>query len=126
MLFRSAVSLWRGGCIIRAKLLTHIHAAFTSNPSIATLLVAPGIVSDLDAAQASWRRVSVLSITFGVPAPGLISALQYVDTMRRPVGSTSVIQGLRDFFGAHTYRRRDIDGVFHTLWSGDRSEIQKS
>ena len=122
----AAVQLWRGGCIIRAKLLHQIHQAFVSNPKIPSLLVAPGIVDGVNEAQPAWRRVIGLSIAAGVPAPGLTSALQYVDVMRRKPGSTNVIQGLRDFFGAHTYKRNDMAGTFHTLWSGDRSEAQKA
>ena len=122
----AAVQLWRGGCIIRAKLLTQIHAAFVADPKLPTLLAAPGIVEGINAAQPAWRRAVGTSIASGVPAPGLTSALQYVDVMRRRPGSTNVIQGLRDFFGAHTYKRNDMDGTFHTLWSGDRSEVRKA
>ena len=121
----TAIQLWRGGCIIRAKLLKQIHDAFEQDPQVPTLLAAPGIVEGVNAAQPAWRRVVGLAVASGVPAPGIAAALQYVDVMRQPVGSTNVIQGLRDFFGAHTYKRNDRDGVFHTLWSGDRTEVAK-
>ncbi len=121
----TAVSLWRAGCIIRARLLSDIHDAFTADPTIPTLLAHPGIAAGVNDAQDAWRRVVGLSVAAGVPAPGITSALQYVDVMRRPVGSTNVIQGLRDFFGAHTYRRNDVEGVFHTQWSGDRTEVAR-
>jgi 6-phosphogluconate dehydrogenase len=122
----AAVGLWRGGCIIRAKLLGQIHAAFESDPNLASLLVSPVIAPELNLAQPAWRRLVALSVTAGVPAPGITSALQYVDVMRQPIGSTNMIQGLRDFFGAHTYQRNDTAGVFHTNWSEDRSETRKS
>ena len=122
----TAIALWRGGCIIRAKLLKQIQDAFAAEPELASLLVSPIIAPQVNDAQPAWRRVVALAVAAGIPAPGIASALQYVDVMRQPVGSTNVIQGLRDFFGAHTYNRNDMDGVFHTLWSGDRSEVRKS
>ncbi len=122
----TAIALWRGGCIIRAKLLKQIHDAFATDPKLPSLMVAPAIAPEVNAAQPAWRRVVGLAVASGIPAPGIAAALQYVDVMRQPVGSTNVIQGLRDFFGAHTYKRNDADGAFHTLWSGDRSEVGKS
>ncbi len=121
----TAIALWRGGCIIRAKLLKQIRDAFAADPQLPSLMVSPSIAPELNAAQPAWRRVVSLAVLSGVPTPGIAAALQYVDVMRQPVGSTNVIQGLRDFFGAHTYQRNDMEGSFHTLWSGDRSEISK-
>jgi 6-phosphogluconate dehydrogenase len=62
-------------------------------------------------------------VELGVPTPAFSSALAYYDGFRRESGPASLIQGLRDYFGAHTYRRTDRDGVFHTLWSEDGREV---
>ena len=118
------ISLWRAGCIIRANVLTEIRDAFLADPSTPSLLVASNITPAINAAQPAWRRVVALGITAGIPMPGMSNALAAVDAVRRPVGSAGMIQGMRDFFGAHTYGRLDKPGTFHTLWSGDRSETQ--
>ena len=118
-----AISVWRAGCIIRANLLTDIRDAFEAAIDVPSLLVAPGIAPRINEAQPAWRRIIALTVSAGIPAPGLSSALTYIDTIRQPKGSTSMIQGMRDFFGAHTYERVDMPGHFHTLWSEDRSEV---
>jgi 6-phosphogluconate dehydrogenase len=119
----SVAKIWRGGCIIRARLLERIRQAYT-DPDLPTLLAAPDVGKDLADAQDGWRRVVALAATIGVPVPGFAAALAYYDTARRGRLPTALIQGLRDFFGAHTYARIDRDGIFHTLWSGDRAEVQ--
>ena len=102
---------------------TDIRDAFEAAIDVPSLLVAPGIAPRINEAQPAWRRIIALTVSAGIPAPGLSSALTYVDTIRQPKGSTSMIQGMRDFFGAHTYERVDMPGHFHTLWSEDRSEV---
>jgi 6-phosphogluconate dehydrogenase len=67
--------------------------------------------------------VVATAVTAGVPVPGLASALGYFDLVRAPRTNAALIQAQRDFFGAHTYRRTDKPGSFHTLWSEDRSEV---
>ncbi len=114
--------IWRGGCIIRARLLKQISDEYAGQ-RLSTLLVAPSIASGLGERQDAWRRVVELATTAGVPVPGFSSALAYYDTVRADRLPAALIQGLRDNFGAHTYRRTDRDGVFHTLWSDDQSEI---
>ena len=114
--------IWRGGCIIRARLLAQISDEYAAN-QLATLLVAPSISSGLAERQGAWRRVVALATTGGVPVPGFSSALAYYDTMRAERLPAALVQGLRDNFGAHTYARIDREGSFHTLWSGDRSEV---
>jgi 6-phosphogluconate dehydrogenase len=88
------------------------------------LLVDPDVAAELAKAQDSWRRVVTMAAARGVPVPGFSAALSYYDTVRSERLPAALVQGLRDFFGAHTYQRVDRDGVFHTLWSGDRSEVE--
>jgi 6-phosphogluconate dehydrogenase len=78
----------------------------------------------LEEAQDPWRRVVARAAELGIPTPAFSSSLAYYDGYRRAVGPASLIQGLRDLFGAHTYRRVDRDGAFHIRWGGDRSETQ--
>ncbi|KRF40913.1 NADP-dependent phosphogluconate dehydrogenase [Terrabacter sp. Soil810] len=117
--------IWRGGCIIRARLLAQISDEYAAG-RLATLLVAPSIASGLADRQDAWRRVVAHGTTSGVPVPGFSSALGYYDTVRAERLPAALVQGLRDNFGAHTYGRVDRDGAFHTLWSGDRSEVTTS
>ncbi|MFB4274049.1 MULTISPECIES: NADP-dependent phosphogluconate dehydrogenase [unclassified Nonomuraea] len=115
-------TIWRGGCIIRAKFLDRIRTAYDANPALPTLLADPTFAAALDAAQESWRRVVTTAVQIGVPTPGFSSALAYYDGLRRDRLPAALVQGLRDFFGAHTYHRVDKEGAFHTDWSGDRAE----
>lgn len=115
--------IWRGGCIIRAQFLNRIADAYDENPDIATLLEAPYFADAIREGEAAWRRVVSLAATSGVPVPGFGAALSYYDSLASKRLPAALVQGQRDFFGAHTYRRVDRDGVFHTLWSGDRSEV---
>ena len=119
-------TIWRGGCIIRAKFLNRIKEAFDGDPELATLLVAPYFRDAVEAAIDSWRRVVVTATQLGIPIPGFASALSYYDALRTERLPAALTQGLRDFFGAHTYGRIDTDRTkrFHTLWSGDRNEVE--
>ncbi|GAA1270847.1 NADP-dependent phosphogluconate dehydrogenase [Saccharothrix xinjiangensis] len=116
-------TIWRGGCIIRARFLDRIREAYDKNPELASLLVDDYFRDAVKSAEAAWRRVVVGAVEAGVPAPGFVSALAYYDALRSERLPASLVQGLRDFFGAHTYRRTDREGSFHTLWSGDRSQV---
>jgi 6-phosphogluconate dehydrogenase len=116
-------TIWRGGCIIRARFLNRIREAYDDDPALPSLLVAPYFAEAVSAGIDSWRRVVADAARAGVPAPAFSSSLAYYDGLRRDRLPAALIQGLRDNFGAHTYRRVDKDGVFHTLWAGDRSEI---
>ncbi|WP_301484254.1 NADP-dependent phosphogluconate dehydrogenase [Intrasporangium sp.] len=115
--------IWRGGCIIRARLLKQISDEYAAH-RLATLLVAPSIKQGLAERQDAWRRVVAQATAAGVPVPGFSIALAYYDTMRAERLPAALVQGLRDNFGAHTYRRTDAPGTFHTLWAQDRSEVQ--
>jgi 6-phosphogluconate dehydrogenase len=114
--------IWRGGCIIRAKFLDRIRAAYQANPELPTLLADEEFGKDLTGAQDAWRNVVATAARLGIPVPGFSAALAYYDALRAERLPAALIQGLRDYFGAHTYRRTDRDGVFHTLWAQDRSE----
>ena len=120
-------TIWRGGCIIRAKFLNRIKEAFDENPDLPTLIAAPYFRSAIESAVDSWRRVVVTATQLGIPIPGFASALSYYDALRTERLPAALTQGLRDFFGAHTYGRIDEDPSkkFHTLWSGDRSEVPR-
>ena len=119
-------TIWRGGCIIRAKFLNRIKDAFEADPDLPTLIAAPYFRSAVESAVDGWRRVVVAATERGIPVPGFASALSYYDALRTQRLPAALTQGLRDFFGAHTYGRTDADPAarFHTLWSGDRSEVE--
>ena len=117
-------AIWRGGCIIRARFLNRITEAYAEDPALPALLTAPYFRDAIASNQDAWRRVVVSAAQAGIPSPAFSSSLAYYDGLRAARLPAALIQGQRDFFGAHTYERVDRPGVFHTLWSGDRSEIQ--
>jgi 6-phosphogluconate dehydrogenase len=116
--------IWRGGCIIRAQFLNRIADAYASEPGLPVLLTAPYFVEALGRAQGAWRRIVAAAASAGLPAPAFSSSLSYYDGLRAERLPAALVQGQRDFFGAHTYKRIDKDGTFHTQWSGDRTEIE--
>jgi 6-phosphogluconate dehydrogenase len=116
--------IWKAGCIIRAQFLGHITSAYLDNPRLGSLLTAPYFSDAITQAQSSWRRVVIASVEAGIPSPAFSSSLAYYDGLRAERLPAALIQGQRDFFGAHTYKRIDAEGTFHTQWSGDRSEIE--
>jgi len=116
--------IWRAGCIIRARFLNRITEAYARDPELISLLADPYFADAVAEGEAAWRRVVGVAAAAGVPAPGFSSALAYFDSLASERLPAALIQGQRDFFGAHTYRRIDKDGVFHTRWSEDRSEIE--
>ena len=115
--------IWRGGCIIRAKLLERIRSEYAAN-QLVTLLEAPSVAAGLADAQDAWREVVAVAVKAGVPVPGFAAALAHYDQARAPRLNAALTQGLRDYFGAHTYRRIDREGTFHVNWSTDGAEIQ--
>jgi 6-phosphogluconate dehydrogenase len=115
--------IWRGGCIIRAQFLNRIAEAYAANASLVTLLVDGYFTKAVSQSLESWRRVVAHAALAGFPVPAFGSSLSYFDGLRAERLPAALVQGQRDFFGAHTYRRVDAEGTFHTLWSGDRSEI---
>lgn len=122
---RDLATIWRGGCIIRAKFLNRIREAYDTNPELESLLLDPYFKGELGDLMDSWRRVVVTATKLGLPVPVFASSLSYYDSLRAERLPAALIQGQRDFFGAHTYQRVDKEGTFHTLWSGDRTEVQE-
>ncbi|MEV0467953.1 NADP-dependent phosphogluconate dehydrogenase [Nocardia tengchongensis] len=117
-------TIWRGGCIIRARFLNRIKEAYEADPSLPSLILAPYFREAIETAIDSWRRVVVVATQLGIPVPAFASSLSYYDGLRAERLPAALTQGQRDFFGAHTYERIDAEGKYHTLWSGDRSEVQ--
>ncbi len=109
-------TIWRGGCIIRARFLDRIREAFDAEPGLQNLMLADFFADALAQAQDPWRRVVARAVELGLPAPAFSSALAYYDGYRRGHGPAGLIQGLRDLFGAHTYARFDKPGTFHLDW----------
>jgi 6-phosphogluconate dehydrogenase len=114
--------IWRGGCIIRARFLNRITEAYERNPDLALLIADPYFTEAISAALPAWRRVVAGAAQNGIPTPAFASSLAYYDGIRADRLPAALIQGQRDFFGAHTYRRTDKPGTFHTEWSADRTE----
>jgi 6-phosphogluconate dehydrogenase len=109
---RELARIWKGGCIIRARLLDSIMAAYEAMPDLRNLLLAP----KMQVAQDPWRRVVGLAIHKGVPCPALSASLAYYDAYRSASLPQNLIQAQRDAFGAHTYERIDRPGFVHTDW----------
>jgi 6-phosphogluconate dehydrogenase len=114
--------IWRGGCIIRARFLDRITEAYERTPDLALLIADPYFTEAISAALPAWRRVVAGAALHGIPTPAFSSSLAYYDGVRAERLPAALIQGQRDFFGAHTYHRLDKPGIFHTEWSGDRTE----
>ena len=110
--------LWREGCIIRSVLLEHIKAAFDRDPDLASLVIDDYFRSELETAQAGWRRTVVRAVEAGIPVPAYSTALAFYDGYRTARLPANLIQAQRDYFGAHTYERVDRPrGEFsHTEW----------
>jgi 6-phosphogluconate dehydrogenase len=117
-------TIWRGGCIIRARFLDRIKEAYDRNPKLSNLLLDDYFREGVVRTEGAWRNVLALAIANGVPTPAFSSSLAYYDGLRRARGPTNLLQGLRDYFGAHTYRRLDKEGSFHTRWSQDGTEVK--
>jgi 6-phosphogluconate dehydrogenase len=115
-------TIWRGGCIIRARFLNRIREAYDETPGLKSLMVAPYFADAVNAGVPAWRRVVAAAATAGIPTPAFSSSLAYFDGLRAERLPASLIQGLRDNFGAHTYRRTDREGTFHVEWAGDKKE----
>ena len=112
--------LWRGGCIIRSVFLGRIKEAFDAERGLENLLLAPYFKDKIAAAEKGWREVVAAAVVNGVPVPSLSASLSYFDGLRCERLSANLLQGMRDYFGAHTYERVDAPRgqFFHTNWTG--------
>lgn len=126
--FGNIAKVWRGGCIIRSAFLGNIMNAFDENPDLVNLLLDGYFQTEVEAAQAGWRRVVATAVQQGLPVPALASALSFYDGYRRERVSANMIQAQRDYFGAHTYERvdRPRGEHFHTDWTGAGGEVTSS
>jgi 6-phosphogluconate dehydrogenase len=108
--------IWRAGCIIRATLLDDITAAYQRNPGLVNLLLDDAFRSAVESRQAAWRFVVQTAVGMGIPVLALGASLAYFDAYRSGRLPANLTQAQRDYFGAHTYRRVDREGTFHTEW----------
>jgi 6-phosphogluconate dehydrogenase len=108
--------IWKGGCIIRAGFLNKIKKAFDQNPALPNLLLAPEFKQTILDRQAAWREVIITAANLGIPVPAFSASLDYFDSYRRDRLPQNLTQAQRDYFGAHTYKRTDKEGTFHTEW----------
>ena len=108
--------IWKGGCIIRARLLDPVRDAFGKQPDLVNLLIDPWIAAEILKAQSGWRRAVTAATAAGIPIPAHSSALSYFDAYRTPRLPQNLTQAQRDAFGAHKYERIDRPGLLHTDW----------
>jgi 6-phosphogluconate dehydrogenase len=108
--------IWRAGCIIRAGLLNDIMSAYERNPKLSNLLLDEAFCEIVTSHQAAWREVVQTAIGLGIPLLATSASLAYFDSYRSARLPANLTQAQRDYFGAHTYRRVDRAGVFHTEW----------
>jgi len=108
--------IWKGGCIIRAKLLGRIQNAFRENSQLPNLMVDPWFAQQINARLDNLRTTVQTGARAGIPLPCLSAALHYIDSYRSPRLPQNAVQAMRDCFGSHTYERVDREGSFHTEW----------
>lgn len=114
--YGTIASIFRAGCIIQAEFLNRITEAYTTNPNLDNLIFAPFFRDKINANQGQLRRIVSLAITEGIPVPAFANAISYLDAYRSKQVGANLIQALRDYFGAHTFKRIDQDGTFHHQW----------
>ena len=114
--YGNSALLWRGGCIIRAVFLDRIKEAFDAEPNLENLLLNKFFDDAIQTAQESWRAVVATATVLGIPVPAFSAALSYYDGYRLERLPANLLQAQRDYFGAHTYKRLDREGTFHSEW----------
>ncbi|THF84655.1 NADP-dependent phosphogluconate dehydrogenase [Cohnella fermenti] len=114
--YGSIAMIFRGGCIIRARFLQNIKDAYDKNPELRNLFLDDYFGGVIESYQDAWRSVVATAITRGVPVPAFASALAYYDSYRSERLPANLLQAQRDYFGAHTFKRLDKEGVFHFQW----------
>ena len=112
----AVAAIWRAGCIIRARFLDDVSAAFNRRADLPNLLLDDYFASAVQERDSQWRTALRLATELGIATPAMSSALAYFDAYRSPRLPANLIQAQRDYFGAHTYQRTDRDGTFHTEW----------
>ena len=110
-------SIWKGGCIIRARFLDEIRKAYTDNPGLKNMILAPVMKSEVEKNVSALREVVSYAATHGIPIPAFASSLSYFDSYTSAMLPQNLTQAQRDCFGAHTYKRLDMEGTFHSDWS---------
>lgn len=116
--FGSVAMMWRGGCIIRSVFLGDIKAAFDKDPQLDNLLLSDYFRTNITKCQDGWRRTVASATMNGIPLPAFSTALSYYDGYRTARLPANLLQGQRDYFGAHQFRRTDMEGDFHCNWTG--------
>ena len=115
--------MWKGGCIIRAKLLDKIQTALKRDVNLPNLMLDPDFADELNTKQMSWRRIVTLCVASGVACPSLSASLNYFDSYRRESLPANLTQAQRDYFGGHTYERIDRGGPHHCAWTKKHKDI---
>ena len=118
--FGDIATIWRGGCIIRAKFLNRIVEAYARNRNLHNLLLDEYFTDIIARTQHNWRVAVSTAMNYGVAAPAFSASLAYFDSYRSARLPANLLQAQRDYFGAHTYERVDKPGIFHTDWIGDQ------
>lgn len=113
---------FREGCIIRARFLNRISDAYIKNPELPNLMLDESFTKQLSSYQQSLRDVISMAIQNGISMPAFTTAISYFDAYRNARSNANLIQAQRDLFGAHTFERIDMDGVFHYEWNSNNEE----
>jgi len=109
--------IWRAGCIIRASMLRDVTIAYQQNPALVNLLLDPAFREAVESRQEDWRFVVQSAVGMGIPVLAISASLAYFDAYRSESLPANLTQAHRDYFGAHTYRRTDREGTYHTDWT---------
>ena len=123
--FGDMATIWRGGCIIRARFLSRIKEAYDRNPTLGNLMLDPYFTEAFARCQGNWRKAVSVAAEYGVAVPAFSASLGYFDSYRQERLPANLLQAQRDFFGAHTYERIDKPGVFHTEWLQEHKDMPK-
>ena len=123
--FGDMATIWRGGCIIRARFLSRIKEAYDRNPGLGNLMLDPYFTEAFARCQGNWRKAVSVAAEYGVAVPAFSASLGYFDSYRQERLPANLLQAQRDFFGAHTYERIDKPGVFHTEWLQEHKDMPK-
>lgn len=120
--YAEIAKIFRGGCIIQAKLLQNIIEAYTQNPKLDNLIFAPFFKTTIIKNQSSLRELIVLAVRSGIAVPSFSGALNYLDIYTTARSGANLIQAQRDYFGSHTFERVDKEGKYHYDWVGNNGK----